>query len=171
MSQNFSRKSLLRLLTPAVLVLLPTSIFLTFMMKAQEPVGAQTSADDAKKKKKGPGTAVVNARELPIDVTPATMEVFRMSLGVECSYCHVSGEFMERGHNGDRQSDDNPRKLIARDMIKMTKEINKAITGVGVFPDPSNVVTCWSCHRGNRRPPTAAATATANPAVPAAAQN
>ncbi len=93
-----------------------------------------------------------------------------MSLGVECNYCHVSGDFQERGHNGDRQSDGNPRKLIARDMIKMTKEINKTLTGIGTFPDPSNVVTCWSCHRGNRRPPTTASTLTTT-ASQNAAQN
>jgi hypothetical protein len=111
--------------------------------------------------KKGPGTPVVNARELPVDKTTGTMEILRTSLGVECNYCHVSGDFQERGHTGDRQSDDNPRKLIARDMIRMTKEINKQLTGVGVFPDDSNVVTCWTCHRGNRRPPTAAPTVAA----------
>ncbi len=131
------------------------SVFWAVLAYAQDGQQTQASPDDGKKKKKGPGTPVVNAIELPIEVTPAMMEVFRMSLGVECSYCHVSGDFMERGHNGDRQSDSNPRKLIARDMIKMTKEINRALTGSGKFPDASNIVTCWTCHRGNRRPPVA----------------
>jgi hypothetical protein len=149
------RRSIRKLSGPFLLLLLTGSVFFSVIIRAQDP--APTSGDDAKKKKKGPGTAVVNTKELPIEVTAATMEVFRMSLGVECVYCHVSGDFLERGHNGDRQSDDNPRKLIARDMIKMTKEINKSLTGVGVFPDPSNIVTCWSCHRGSRRPPTVAA--------------
>jgi hypothetical protein len=124
------------------------------LVSAQDTRPTPTAPNDAAKKKKGPGTPVVNALELPSAVTPAMMEVFRMSLGVECAYCHVSGDFLERGHNGDRQSDANPRKLIARDMIKMTKEINLSITGNGAFPDASNVVTCWTCHRGNRRPPT-----------------
>jgi hypothetical protein len=131
-----------------------TSVWAIFVYAQDAP---QTPQDNAQKKKKGPGTPVVNARELPVDATPAMMEVFRMSLGVECAYCHVSGDFLERGHNGDRQSDANPRKLIARDMIKMTKEINLSLVGNGSFPDPSNVVTCWTCHRGNRRPPTSQA--------------
>lgn len=154
MSQNFTTKSQ-RWFAPALLIALCASAFFTTLMYSQDNQQASPASDNAKKKK-GPGTPVVNAQELPIDVTPATMEVFRMSLGVECAYCHVSGEFLERGHNGDRQSDSNPRKLIARDMIRMTKEINGAIAGNGKFPDASNVVTCWTCHRGNRRPPASA---------------
>jgi hypothetical protein len=155
-----------RFVGPLVAFLLPVAICFTVIVKAQEtPSQAQTGPDDGKKKKKGPGRPVFNARELPVELTPETMETLRMSLGVECTYCHTSGDFLERGHTGDRQSDDNPRKVIARDMIKMTKEINKALTGVGIFPDPTNVVTCWTCHRGNRRPPTAAPVANAAPAV------
>jgi len=52
------------------------------------------------------------------------------------------------GHVGDRQSDANPQKLIARNMIKMTKEINAILTGSGAYPHGKNVVTCWTCHRG-----------------------
>jgi hypothetical protein len=134
------------------------SFYWAVFVYAQDAPQGQAKQDNAKKKK-GPGTPVVNARELPAEVTPGMMEVFRMSLGVECVYCHVSGDFQERGHNGDRQSDANPRKLIARDMIKMTKEINRGITGNGNYPDPSNVVTCWTCHRGNRHPLPSAPTA------------
>ncbi len=111
-------------------------------------------ADAGKKKKKG-GTPVVNLQQLPRDVDLEIMEVFRASLGVECNYCHVAGELQEKGHVGDRQSDANPKKLIARNMIKMTKQINAALTGAGAYPDPKNIVTCWTCHRGHSIPPTA----------------
>jgi hypothetical protein len=164
--------SLRRLLGSVVLALSASSVFVAIFVHAQDAPPTQATPDDGKKKKKGPGTPVVNAVELPVEMTPGMMEVFRISLGVECSYCHVSGDFLERGHNGDRQSDSNPRKLIARDMIKMTKEINRAITGNGNFPDSSNVVTCWTCHRGNRRPPTSAATtAVSSTGQPAPAAN
>jgi len=115
---------------------------------------SQGGADTGKKKKKA-GTPVVNMQQLPRDVDLEIMEVFRSSLGVECNYCHVAGEFQEKGHVGDRQSDANPKKLIARNMIKMTKEINAALTGSGAYPDAKNVVTCWTCHRGHSIPPTA----------------
>jgi Photosynthetic reaction centre cytochrome C subunit len=114
---------------------------------------AQTT-DQAPKQTKGTRTPVVNMREMPVDVDLEIMEDFRTSLGVECAFCHVSGSRLEKGHAGDRQSDDAPHKVIARDMIRMTKEINQALTGNGVFPDAANVVTCWTCHRGNRMPPT-----------------
>ena len=105
---------------------------------------------------KGPTrTPVVNMQVLPRNVDLHIMELFRSALGVECNFCHVAGEEQEKGHNGDRQSDANPKKLIARDMIRMTKQINEALTGSGAYPEEKNVVTCWTCHRGNHIPRTA----------------
>ena len=120
------------------------------VIQAQDNPGG---ADAGKKKKKG-GTPVVNLQQLPRDVDLEIMEMFRSSLGVECNYCHVAGELQEKGHVGDRQSDANPKKLIARNMIKMVKEINATLTGSGAYPDAKNVVTCWTCHRGHTIPPT-----------------
>src|SRR5437868_127733 len=98
-----TRNSLQRFrLAPVLLGLLSAGAFITFLIQAQDPNQTQARPDNGKKK--GPGTPVVNARELPTDVTPATMETLRISLGVECAYCHVSGEFLERGHNGDRRA-------------------------------------------------------------------
>jgi len=121
---------------------------------AQEQAQTTDAAPKQVKAQKGARTPAVNLRELPQDVDLEIMEEFRTALGVECTFCHVSGSRLEKGHVGDRQSDDAPHKLIARDMIRMTKEINEVLTGKGVFPDASNVVTCWTCHRGNRMPPT-----------------
>ena len=100
-------------------------------------------------------TPVVNMQVLPRNVDLHIMELFRSALGVECNFCHVAGEDQEKGHNGDRQSDANPKKLIARDMIRMTKQINEALTGSAAYPDEKNIVTCWTCHRGNHIPLTA----------------
>lgn len=126
--------------------------YLLAQEQGQTPEGAPKQA----KATKGARTPVVNMREMPQDVDLEIMEEFRTSLGVECAFCHVSGSHLEKGHAGDRQSDDAPHKIIARDMIRMTKEINQELAGKGVFPDPTNVVTCWTCHRGNRMPPTQA---------------
>jgi Photosynthetic reaction centre cytochrome C subunit len=120
------------------------------IMQAQDDRG---DADAGKKKKAG--TPVVNMQQLPRDVDLHIMELFRSALGVECNYCHVAGEFQEKGHVGDRQSDANPKKLIARNMIRMTKEINLALAGSSAYPDAKNVVTCWTCHRGHSIPPIA----------------
>jgi hypothetical protein len=120
------------------------------ILQAQDDKG---SADAGKKKKAG--TPVVNMQQLPRDVDLHIMELFRSALGVECNYCHVAGELQEKGHVGDRQSDANPKKVIARNMIRMTKDINLALIGSGAYPDAKNVVTCWTCHRGHSIPPIA----------------
>jgi hypothetical protein len=66
---------------------------------------------------------------------------FRTALGVECTYCHVQGDFA---------SDDNPKKEVGRMMILMTRDIN------GKFTDGKRHVGCYTCHRGATEPPMAA---------------
>lgn len=71
-----------------------------------------------------------------------TMQAFTAALGVNCSHCHVPGNFA---------SDDNPRKNIARGMMRMTWALNNqtlpAIAGLG----PTRV-SCATCHRGEAVP-------------------
>jgi len=66
------------------------------------------------------------------------------SLGVHCDYCHVkNGTDPKTG--GDIwvwDSDEKQKKLVARGMMKMVLDINKANFGGG------QTVTCYSCHRG-----------------------
>ena len=70
------------------------------------------------------------------DIRPM-MGAFRTALGVQCTYCHVQGDF---------SSDENPKKEIARHMITMVREINAK------FPDGKEHVTCYTCHRGAEEP-------------------
>jgi hypothetical protein len=74
------------------------------------------------------------------DIRPM-MGAFRAALGVQCTYCHVQGDF---------SSDENPKKEIARHMITLMREINAK------FPDGKEHVTCYTCHRGAEEPLTAA---------------
>lgn len=69
------------------------------------------------------------------------MRTFTAGLGVQCVYCHQQGNFA---------SDENPKKEIARHMIQMTKRINAE------FPDGKLRVSCYTCHRGEAEPKTAA---------------
>ncbi len=69
-----------------------------------------------------------------------TMMSFKAALGVECSFCHVMGDFA---------SDEKPTKEMARKMIVMTRSINAN------FPDGKIHVTCYTCHRGSTEPKTA----------------
>ena len=68
------------------------------------------------------------------------MRTYTTGLGVKCEHCHVQGDFA---------SDENPKKEIARMMIKMAQDIN------GKFPDAKEHVTCYTCHRGEEEPKTA----------------
>jgi hypothetical protein len=68
------------------------------------------------------------------------MRDWGQALGVQCSYCHVPGNF---------RSDANPHKNIARGMVKMTARINGELLPpvVGAAEEPR--VTCRTCHRGS----------------------
>jgi hypothetical protein len=79
-----------------------------------------------------------NLRILPPDTNiQQTMGAFRAALGVQCTYCHVQGDFA---------SDENPKKNIARAMIRMAADINSK------FPDGKAHVSCYTCHRGAEEP-------------------
>jgi len=71
-----------------------------------------------------------------------SMRSFRTALNVQCSYCHVAGDFA---------SDQNPKKEIARNMILMAREINAKFP-----PDGRMRVSCFTCHHGATQPATAA---------------
>jgi hypothetical protein len=96
-----------------------------------------------------------NLKVLPKDIArPALVAIMRgytAALGVQCTQCHVE----DTAH---RESDENPKKDIARKMIKMTMDINATyLQGVGTpaMPDQPKV-TCYTCHRGAVKPLTAA---------------
>jgi len=68
------------------------------------------------------------------------MLTFNDALGVECRDCHDLRSFA---------SDEHPTKLVAREMMRMTKEINEK----WFAEEPEEVVTCFTCHQGQRLPP------------------
>jgi hypothetical protein len=88
----------------------------------------------------GGGNPPKNLKLLKPDEVRARMGAFRAGLGVGCDFCHVEG---------DRASDDNPKKVVARGMIAMTADINAKMFGNG------ERVTCYTCHRGKQEPDTA----------------
>ena len=83
------------------------------------------------------------------------MRAYSGALGVECEFCHV-GRDPVTNRDGDRASDANPMKDVARSMIKMTMDLNeKYLTML-----PKNVpnvdadakVECGTCHQGHSKP-------------------
>lgn len=69
---------------------------------------------------------------------PDAMRAFNISLGEECTFCHVGPDFSK---------DSRPAKLVARQMIQMTDGLNGTLG--------NGRVTCYTCHRGDDMPRTA----------------
>jgi outer membrane lipoprotein-sorting protein len=78
---------------------------------------------------------------LPQSQLLPVMNYVNVSLGVECTFCHV-----KKDDNWDYASDEKPEKATAREMIKMVLNINKT-TFKG-----ANEVACNTCHRGRSHP-------------------
>jgi len=101
---------------------------------------------EAPKKGRGPFQPK-NLKILKPEQVRSAMGAFRAALGVQCTFCHVEGDFA---------SDEKPQKNTARMMITMVHEIN------GKFPavEGKMYVTCYTCHRGKTEPDTAPPPAT-----------
>jgi photosynthetic reaction center cytochrome c subunit len=63
-----------------------------------------------------------------------------------CNFCHVQ----------DKSSDENPKKVMARAMIEMVKDINAKVATAASGESSKVYVTCYTCHRGKQQPETAA---------------
>jgi photosynthetic reaction center cytochrome c subunit len=79
---------------------------------------------------------------IPVSEFMGTMGFFSASLGLNCVYCHVADSLQD----WQKFADDVPRKRMARVMIQMVNTLNKASFG------GRQIVTCYTCHRGNPRP-------------------
>ena len=99
-----------------------------------------------------------NLKVLPKDISEeelhTTMRNYSKALGVRCNFCHESQpvEGQERP-KFDFPSDKKPEKDIAREMIKMTADINSQyISKIG--DGKLDQITCVTCHNGNTHPMT-----------------
>lgn len=97
-----------------------------------------------------------NLKVLPEDISSAelrdTMRGFAQGTGSRCSACHV-GKVEADLSTYDFTLDDKEKKLKAREMIKLVREINEQIAVA--FPNtdqPLVKVTCATCHRGQEKP-------------------
>ena len=81
-------------------------------------------------------------RGIPVDEFMGTMGIFSAALGMSCEDCHSSSDTTWENY----ALDTSPRKAMARRMVQMMASINQASFG------GRQVVTCYTCHRGNRTP-------------------
>ncbi len=110
---------------------------LLICLLALVPLCAQQPPEAPKPAGAKPRPQPKNLKLLQPDQVQGVMRAFRAALGVECTHCHVQGDFA---------SDDNPKKVMARHMMELTHEINTK------FPDGQRHVTCYTCHRGATEP-------------------
>lgn len=69
---------------------------------------------------------------------------YARSLGVNCTHCHVAGEWEKEGK---------PTKQIARDMSAMVAVINNdQLKKIKNLKGPDSVINCTTCHRGQTKP-------------------
>jgi hypothetical protein len=69
---------------------------------------------------------------------------YAKSLGVNCTHCHVAGEW---------EKEDKPTKQIARDMAAMAANINKELLPkIKNLKSAEPVINCTTCHRGQTKP-------------------
>ncbi len=106
--------------------------------QAQQPAQPQAAAEETMEQKYKNIQAL---KGLPASQMRAMMNYISASTGMTCAECHVK--------NGDQwafEKDDNNHKVIARRMITMTMEINKASF------NGRTQVTCYTCHQGHDHP-------------------
>lgn len=97
-----------------------------------------------------------NFKVLPQDITRDSlmgiMHGFNKALGVKCGFCHAKSKLDST--KLDFASDELRHKDFARHMMQMTAAINKDYFNFrnSSRPDTIQVVTCVTCHRGNKHP-------------------
>jgi hypothetical protein len=82
-----------------------------------------------------------------------TMRDWATGLGVRCNHCHVGPDNLI---GMDFASDEKPTKRAARRMLVMARSINGEL--LGDLPTVEEgathqVVSCYTCHRGQSKPP------------------
>jgi hypothetical protein len=140
-------------------------MILTHLVRALALLVISTSAAAAQAPAPAP---MKNLQVLPKD-TPqpqvvAMMRVFNAALGVNCDHCHVWTK--PGAPTNDMPSDAKPAKVVAREMMRMTTDVNTRLAAAIKKPaDQVAKVECATCHRGAAIP----VTPPPPPAAPAAA--
>ena len=96
-----------------------------------------------------------NLQVLPKNITEDSldkiMDGFTAGLGVDCKYCHVRNKVAD---TLIYEKDDKSEKEIARNMLRMTMDINEKYFHFNEEIKSSEIqaVSCMTCHRKEPRP-------------------
>jgi hypothetical protein len=104
---------------------------------------------------KFPPDSLINVKvfpkSTPVNQVTAAMRNFASDLGVRCLFCHEGKEGTPLAQV-DFASDEKRTKLIARQMMLMTREINRRVDTLPGHTSTSLQVSCGTCHRGISKP-------------------
>lgn len=114
----------------AIGIMLGSTALFTITARMQTGAGTQQTSSQKFKNIK-----VLN--DMPADQLGKVMNLMGASLGVGCSYCHTGYEF---------EKDDNPKKEVARRMLRMMFALNR--DNFGGRP----LISCNTCHNGSPEP-------------------
>ena len=114
----------------------------------QEQAVAQLKAEIAGKENQPAETVFKNIqmfKGMPAGRVLAVMQMgYSKALGVDCTHCHVPGQW---------EKEDKPTKQITRDMSEMVKAITtKYLKEIKNLKSANPVVNCTTCHRGQVKP-------------------
>ena len=92
------------------------------------------------------------AKDLSSPELMQRMRDFSFALGVRCQYCHIGGNGIS--FNGVVfESDEDPDKVKARFMLRMTENLNKKVLpGLPGLDKVPMEISCKTCHRGQAKP-------------------
>ncbi len=150
----------MRGLVPFAAALLVGSVMVTAAGQAPPAAGAPPQAAQGGLPPDWLPPAPKNLKLLPKDIEPkqllAVMQGFAQSMGVRCVYCHVAGPDPSDMSAYNFESDRKENKEATRAMMKYTDAVNESFPkDVGDEPKAGETrVTCYTCHQGQRHPPT-----------------
>ena len=117
---------------------------LCFSLNLVSTAFAQASPPETPNKVESPAIKALTGLTVP--QFEQEMQHMVQAVGVSCGGCHTRGNFA---------SDDNPRKIKARQMIEMTQALNKQFFPNHKPAEGESVlgrVTCYTCHQGEAKP-------------------
>jgi hypothetical protein len=121
-------------------------LFITVGIAATTPLQAKPDWKNLK----------VIPKKIDDDQMERVMYKYTRALGVTCVYCHPPTKPGIVPQDVDFASEENPKKLIARDMMRMTDKINRKYfkynNDYSFATYQSGPVSCNTCHRGLRKP-------------------
>ena len=128
------------------------SLFLLFLLFGLIFISNQTIISKTNKSIKNNNSTLQLLGHLSRKELKNTMKFYSKALGQKCSFCHVKDKSVDLNESIQNLSIRKrlKRKEIARQMIRMTREINKKYLNWNHSGGrKADQINCMLCHRGN----------------------